>query len=173
MQNQEKRRGGNRGAGMGRKLLEPTQSTTTARPSIDSLLARLEGVRPRGTDRWVARCPAHEDKNPSLSMRLSESGALLLHCFGGCAPADVCAAIGLELGDLFPERFEARPSRDRFHYHAMREAFRTLHRESLVVAIGAEMTARGEALEPDDVARLWRAVTSIRSAVEACMRMSS
>lgn len=41
----------------------------------------LEG-RKSGTS-WVARCPAHDDNNPSLSLR-EEGSKLLVHCHAGC-----------------------------------------------------------------------------------------
>lgn len=65
-------------------------------------LLRLEGARSRGSDRWSARCPAHPDKSPSLSIR--ETGSrILLHDFGGCEPEQIVAALGLELKDLFTD----------------------------------------------------------------------
>ena len=69
-----------------------------------NLLERLEGVRARGPHQWNAKCPAHADKSPSLSIRETDGGALLLHCFAACAVEDVLGAIGLEFADLYPER---------------------------------------------------------------------
>jgi len=48
----------------------------------------------------MARCPAHDDKRASLSIRDAD-GRLLLHCFASCNSRDVVAAIGLSLADLF------------------------------------------------------------------------
>jgi hypothetical protein len=42
---------------------------------------------------YVARCPAHDDRNPSLSIRDGDNGCLLVHCFKGCSPASVFAAL--------------------------------------------------------------------------------
>lgn len=42
----------------------------------------------------MAICPAHDDHHPSLSIRLAD-GRVLLHCFAGCSPRDIYAAIGL------------------------------------------------------------------------------
>jgi hypothetical protein len=67
------------------------------------LLEQLVGVRETGPHRWLARCPAHDDKSPSLSIRELED-RLLIHCFAGCAALDVVHAAGLELGDLFAEQ---------------------------------------------------------------------
>jgi KaiC/GvpD/RAD55 family RecA-like ATPase/5S rRNA maturation endonuclease (ribonuclease M5) len=53
---------------------------------------------------WSARCPAHEDRSPSLSVTESETGNALVHCHAGCTTPDVARAIGLHLVDLFPPR---------------------------------------------------------------------
>jgi hypothetical protein len=65
------------------------------------ILDRLDRVKPVGTGRWMARCPAHLDRTPSLSIRETDHGLVLLHDFGGCEIGDVLAALGLELRDLF------------------------------------------------------------------------
>lgn len=61
----------------------------------------LEGKR-TGSG-WVARCPGHGDKTPSLSIREAEDGKVLIKCHAGCCPEQVLGSIGLELKDLFPE----------------------------------------------------------------------
>ena len=62
--------------------------------TADELVARLEGARERGPGRWSARCPSHDDKSPSLSVREGDEGTVLLHCFAGCSALDICGAIG-------------------------------------------------------------------------------
>lgn len=74
------------------------------RSSVDQLLARLAGVKRNGPGRWMARCPAHEDRRPSLSIRELEDGRTLLHCFGGCSVDDVLGAVGMDVADLFPPK---------------------------------------------------------------------
>jgi len=71
--------------------------------ATNTLLARLEGVRQLGPDRWKARCPAHQDKTPSLSIRQADN-RILLFDFGGCEVSDILAAIGLTWRDICPER---------------------------------------------------------------------
>ena len=42
---------------------------------------------------WTARCPAHDDRTPSLSIRDAANHGLLVHCHAGCAQHDVIAAL--------------------------------------------------------------------------------
>ena len=69
-------------------------------PALERLLARLRDVHatPMG---FAARCPAHNDRNPSLSIARGADGRLLLHCWAGCKTADILAALGLRWSDLF------------------------------------------------------------------------
>ena len=68
---------------------------------LERVLARLEGVRRVGRG-FVARCPAHPDKNPSLSLGVGADGRVLLKCFAGCDLDAILDALGLEVRDLFP-----------------------------------------------------------------------
>jgi hypothetical protein len=69
--------------------------------TLQDVLSRLQGVRRNGSE-MTALCPAHRDKNPSLS--ISESGGkILLHCHAGCTTEAVCAAAGIELRELFAD----------------------------------------------------------------------
>jgi len=80
--------------------------------SAAQLLDRLEKVKQTGPGRWIARCPAHEDRSPSLSIRELDDGRVLLHCFGGCGALDVLDALGLQWCALFPpnQRHAERPA---------------------------------------------------------------
>lgn len=72
--------------------------------SASILLNRLDGVKQTGKGRWIACCPAHRDKRPSLAIRELDDGRVLLHDFAGCETSSILAVIGLSLEDLFPER---------------------------------------------------------------------
>lgn len=63
---------------------------TDRRESGRDLLTRL-GAEPT-RDHGVIRCPAHEDKRPSLSWKLAPDGRALVHCFRGCTFAEILAA---------------------------------------------------------------------------------
>ena len=78
--------------------------------SAEMLITRLHGVKSTGPNRWLARCPAHDDRSPSLSIT-DRDGRVLLHCFGGCETEDVLGAVGLRFSDIMPERLDdARPA---------------------------------------------------------------
>jgi len=80
--------------------LDTSRISQGAAMTSADLLRQLDGVRARGSGRWSARCPAHSDKSPSLSIR-EEGSRILLHCFAGCEPEAIVTALGLELKDLF------------------------------------------------------------------------
>jgi putative DNA primase/helicase len=83
-------------------------------PPIDRVLPRLKDVRPEGgPGSFVALCPAHEDRKPSLSVRIGGDGRVLCHCFAGCTFDAVVAATGLEKKDFFPGGKEPRHTPDR------------------------------------------------------------
>lgn len=70
--------------------------------TLQEFLSRLEGVR--GHDgQYMAKCPAHQDSKPSLSIGLGADNRILLKCQAGCATEDVVAAMGLTQRDLFAE----------------------------------------------------------------------
>ena len=70
---------------------------------IGDFLNRLDGVKSQ-TNGWIARCPAHDDRNASLSVNEGGDGRILLHCHAGCDPESVAGARGLALSDLFVEK---------------------------------------------------------------------
>lgn len=73
---------------------------------IETVLCRLDRVRQTSRG-WIACCPAHEDRSPSLSISEGRDGRVLVHCFGGCKADEITRALGLELHELFPEKNNA------------------------------------------------------------------
>src|SRR6185369_2968872 len=53
--------------------------------NVEALLSRLTGVKKQGKE-WIAHCPAHSDSTPSLGIRLSDTGKVLIHCLADCFP---------------------------------------------------------------------------------------
>ena len=68
---------------------------------LELLLSKLDKVSGRN-GRYKARCPAHDDRGPSLAITDGADGRVLVHCFAGCDVHQVVSAAGLTLSDLFP-----------------------------------------------------------------------
>ncbi len=129
---------------------------------IDTILARLEKVHQRQPGQWSARCPAHADKGPSLSVRELPDGNVLLYCFAGCGAAAVVAALGMELTDLFPPR--EKTGREPTRYPRLLtagQALELLETEARLVAVAAGNVAHGVVLNATDRQRLMQAAGRI------------
>lgn len=113
---------------------------------LDLLLSRLDGVKRQG-ERYVARCPAHDDKSPSLSLARGEDGRALVRCWAGCETRDVLAAVGLEMRDLFPDNL----TREQRQQHRREHLAKERQFERLVIEAAGGAAAP---LSEDDVARL-------------------
>jgi putative DNA primase/helicase len=75
---------------------------TVSKGKIDGILGRLESVK-RESRGWLARCPAHDDRTPSLSISEGDNGCVLLHCHAGCTLEAVTAALNMTPADLFAD----------------------------------------------------------------------
>ena len=70
--------------------------------TLDDILQRLSGVKGRG-EKYMARCPCHDDSTQSLSVSVGQENKILLKCFAGCETSDIVAALGLTMSDLFAD----------------------------------------------------------------------
>lgn len=106
--------------------MTPNAFTRAATP-LDRLLDALQqaGKQTRHTNgHLMAQCPAHEDRNPSLSVRESSDGTVLLHCFAGCQTVDVVETLGLRMADLFATEYRYDDGRTvRRSYDGVRKRF--------------------------------------------------
>jgi hypothetical protein len=133
--------------------------------SAAALIDQLEGVRRTGPTRWVAHCPAHEDRQPSLAVREVDDGRVLVHCFGGCSVENVLASVGLTFEALYPAR--ARGDRlppERRPFPAV-DVLRALANESLVTMCAASAVAQGKLLSATDRDRLTVAASRFQAAL--------
>lgn len=133
--------------------------------AIDELLSRLEKVQSIGRDRFKACCPAHNDRSPSLSIKVADD-RLLIHCFAGCSVHDVLDAVGLDIGDLFdkPQYHRRKPGKPQRASAA--DILRAVSLELTVVVMTAEYMHRNKTIQPDDVTRLYQAYQRINNAID-------
>ena len=121
--------------------------------AIHDLVSRLDKCREVSVNKhdqcWTACCPAHPDKTPSLSVALTHDGKILLKCWAGCGYAEICAAVGIEPSDLFPDEGRRRsydPSEDEW-----------------AVMVGDAQIKRGKPLNDADKARYRAALHRINN----------
>ena len=69
---------------------------------LQDFLQGLKGVKHKGGGQYQAQCPAHNDNDPSLSVR-EKDGKILLYCHVGCTADSILGVMGLEMKDLFAE----------------------------------------------------------------------
>lgn len=146
--------------------MNPPNNSLTVRPdgggstsenfpnsNINTLLERLDGVESRANSRWIAKCPAHDDRTPSLAVRETVDRRILIHCFAGCTALDVVSAVGMDMADL-------QPRLDRDHYHPFafaraeiaqrRKLEEEIRHHSLVCAMAESDLKKGKNLSPED-----------------------
>lgn len=136
--------------------------------AIESLLSRLDKVkRGAGRNSWTARCPAHEDKGPSLSISYEGDGRILLHCFAGCEVDNVVGAVGMGLSDLMPPKdsYDPHTPTIKLRIPAL-DLLRVIKLEADIVIMAALMMSKGEALKAEDFDRLKTAYERIDYALE-------
>jgi len=104
-------------------------------------IAKALGGRKAGSG-WIARCPAHDDRNPSLSLSMGKDGKVLLHCHAGCDQAQVIDAL------------RARGLWDRRERHSIRRQTFKAHQQQDTPP-GRSGTDRTEY-----ALRIWRAAVS-------------
>ncbi|CUU35525.1 DNA primase [Armatimonadetes bacterium DC] len=83
--------GNGRGQSAGRPSI-PDRDYTPPALSLEAVLPHLHKVQPLSDGSYLACCPAHDDKEPSLSLK-EENGKLLWHCFAGCSQDAVQRAL--------------------------------------------------------------------------------
>ena len=141
----------------------------TSRVGIDALLARLDPVQKTGNG-WRCNCPTGHRTRGTLSLAQGDSGAILLHCFSGCAVSDVLGALGLSMGDIQPARLRdespegRRAARAQFRLASVQSAAAVLEREGNIVLIAAGDLLRADDFSPADFQRLVEAVERVAAA---------
>ncbi len=132
--------------------------------STDTLLSQLAGVKRTGVNRWLALCPAHPDKRPSLAVRELDDGRVLVHCFAGCGVEKVLNAVGLELDALYPEKLIGHCLHPERRPFSARDILEAVGNEALIVSVAASTIAHGETLVEDDRKRLMLASRRLQAA---------
>jgi hypothetical protein len=135
---------------------------------IEDILATLRKVRKTGASNWIACCPAHEDKSPSLTLKQADDGRVLAMCHGGCKFDEIVVAVGLGWKPWFPEEVAPSsplPSRP----FPAGDVLEALAFEVLVVSIIAGDIHSKREIKDEDMERLFLAKKRIDEAKEIAL----
>ncbi len=136
---------------------------TMGADNLQVLLDQLHKVRQTGNGQYIACCPSHEDKNPSLAIR-NDNGKILLRCFAGCSAHEIVSAVGLSLSNLFPqESIDSKPIKNPF---PAANVLRCIQSEAMIVVVAACNIANGMPLSNEDLQRLVLACSRIGACYE-------
>jgi len=138
---------------------------SAAEMSAELILDRLEGVKCTGESRWLANCPAHNDRHPSLSIKETSEGVVLLKCWSGCTAHEIASAAGISLSELFPSSSVMHRKGERRPFPTA-DVFRALADEMLFIAMSSCDLIKGKALTETDHQRLLLAVGRVRAALQ-------
>jgi hypothetical protein len=134
--------------------------------SSENLLQRLERVKKTGADKWIARCPAHDDKAPSLAIRELDDGRVLLHCFAGCGAAEVLDALDMDFSELYPPKITGDYlPKTRKPWNAS-DVLTALSMEILIAWNFTKLMANGDSLSHADRERLLLCASRMLKALE-------
>lgn len=134
--------------------------------SADILLQHLEKVKRTGQGKWLACCPSHGDKTPSLSIRELDDGRVLVHCFAQCSVEEVLGAVGLAFDALYPPRTDHFVKGEKRPFPAA-DVLRCVACEAALVAVAAANLMSGMPFSQADRDRVFLAAGRIQSALAA------
>jgi hypothetical protein len=132
---------------------------------INAVLSRLEKVRRTGPANWIACCPAHDDKSPSMTIHYADDGRVLMHCFSGCSIESIIGAAALDWDDLFPDKAGDKSGQLRRPYPAA-DILQCIAKEAMIVYLVASAVAKGKSVSDEDLKRCLVAASRTGEAVE-------
>lgn len=130
----------------------------------EDFVSRLSKAKRTGNGRWIASCPAHDDRSPSMSVATGDDGKILFNCHSGCDQQAVVDAMGLQFSDLYPESLKRIPEKEYRRGFAAGDVLEAISDEALLVAVAASNIAAGVVLTDEDRARLITAANRIENA---------
>lgn len=133
--------------------------------SVEAFLSKVGKVKINGRNQWVCQCPSHEDKSPSLAVKVLDDGRILLNCFAGCDTESVLSSVGMTFDDLYPEKTYGnyKPVKTVISY---REALELIQHEARIVMLCAYDMRNNKPLLPDELKRLERSMQTINKALQ-------
>lgn len=136
---------------------------------MHEILSHFDRVRATSKNNaYNCLCPAHDDRNASLSIKIQDDGRILMHCFAGCDIESILGAVGLSLDDIIPQRIDLlKPSGKAFNPFAI---LKTMKDEALFVYMCANEIEQGKTLQSSDKEKLLDTISKLKEAYEYAQR---
>lgn len=137
--------------------------------SVQQLLNKLIKVKHNGNGSYMACCPAHDDRSPSLSIKDNGDGRIMLKCFAGCETIDILQSIGLDWDDVMPPKQEkpVHVIKPKQHSIYADDALQIVRNESQIIVMAAMDITKGVKINEPEMERIKKAMTRINTALEA------
>ena len=117
---------------------------------ISNIASGLSKVRWHGDYKFLACCPAHDDRNPSFSVS-DKSGKILVKCWAGCTQEEVIGA----LRDLGLWHTAPQSQRNSHHRHGLEKNIR--HHQT-ILALGINLSNQGQVFSELDQAQMKKSI---------------
>ncbi len=134
--------------------------------SAETFLSHLDKVRQTGPGRWIACCPAHDDKHPSFNIRELDDGRVLINCKAGCSTEEILSSVGMTFSDLYPPNDLGHCKSERRPFPAS-DILKAIGFEALVVCSSAVTILDGKPFSQADRDRLILATSRIQAGLSA------
>jgi hypothetical protein len=133
--------------------------------SAEKLITLLERVKSTGVRKWLAICPAHPDRSPSLSIKETPDGRVLIYCFAGCGAATILDSVGLRFEDLYTHQGDHHLPRI-YRPWSPSDVLQAAAFEILIACQYANQMARKQPLSNADRMRLIQSAQRLLAAVK-------
>lgn len=132
--------------------------------SVQKLLNNLQKVKRTGDGKWLACCPAHQDRTASLAITDNGDGRILINCFAGCDTYSILRSVGLDWADVMPEKSVSNYEKPVKSVIYATDALNIIRFESQVIlAIAYDIKKRG-IIDTEMIERLEKAMQIINKA---------
>ncbi len=136
------------------------------RDKVYNLLGKLQKVKENGRDSWMACCPAHDDKSPSLKIDI-KNDKILIKCWTGCSIEDILGAVGLDFDDIFPDKPMYHRSSGQKPMLSSADALRIVKYEAAIIMMYGQDLKAGKTPSDEDHQRFVTAVHRVGEAMDA------
>lgn len=137
--------------------------------SLQQILSKLQKVKHNGNGAYMACCPSHDDRSPSLSIKDNGDGRIMMKCFAGCETIDILQSIGLDWDDVMPAKPEkpVHVIKPKQHSIYADDALQIIRNEAQIIVMAAMDIIKGVDIKEPEMNRIKTAMKRINAALEA------